>query len=239
VAVGAVALLPRLGWIATAVAVVATLSVEHPGAALLLGFALAPVPLLLRHHGTSWSLPALAPLLGLAAIPGAYPALARAHGWFARAALGALGAWWALLAAPLLGRETVWTAAREGAAAVGDGGSARADLVASGHSSLAAGADVEEAVDRVLRPIAESGVLLYALLWAVAAAILPWIVRGRYVTFDVVGACAWAAALGASTVALADAIGVAEPRHAVVASVIAGALAVTIPHLRRAPMVEP
>ena len=36
-----------------------------------------------------------------------------------------------------------------------------------------------------------------------------------------------------------DAIGVAEPRHAVVASVIAGALAVTIPHLRRAPMVEP
>ena len=54
----------------------------------------------------TWSVPALAPLLGLATIAGAYPALAgRAHGWFTRAALGALGAWWALLAAPLLGRR--------------------------------------------------------------------------------------------------------------------------------------
>ena len=99
-AVVAVALLPRLGWLATAVATVATLSVEYPGAALLVGFAAAPVPLLLRRHGLTWSVPALAPLLGLATIAGAYPALAgRAQGWFTRAALGALGAWWALLAA--------------------------------------------------------------------------------------------------------------------------------------------
>src|SRR4051794_7799141 len=78
----AVALFPRLGWLATAVAVVAAVSVEHPGAALVLGAALAPVPLLLRRHGTLWSAPALAPLLALATLAGAFPALAgRARTW--------------------------------------------------------------------------------------------------------------------------------------------------------------
>jgi eukaryotic-like serine/threonine-protein kinase len=217
-AVAAVALLPRLGWIATAVATIAVLSVEQPGAALLLGFALAPIPLLLRRHGTTWSLPAAAPLLGLAAIAGAYPALAgQARGWFARAALGALGAWWALLAAPLLGRETL-------------GGS---DV------TLVAGASVDEAVDLVLRPVFESGVLLYAVLWAVAAAILPWMVRGRWLALDFVAACTWAAALAAATVATADAIGVPEPRNVILAGIVAGVLAVTIPLFRRAPVLEP
>ena len=66
------------------------------------------MPLLLYRRGTTWSLPALAPLLGLAGLAGAFPALAgRARGPLTRAALGALGAWWALLAAPLLGRETL------------------------------------------------------------------------------------------------------------------------------------
>lgn len=229
-AVLAVALLPRLGWVATAVAVIATLSVERPGAALLVGFAVVPVPLLLRRHGTTWSLPALAPLLGLATIAGAYPALAgRARGWFTRAALGALGAWWALLAAPLLGREILW----------GGADAAAGHAIASGDKALAATASVDDAVDLVLRPLFESGVLLYAALWAVAAALLPWVVRGRYVALDFVGAAVWAAALGASTVAIADVIGVVEPRHAVLAAVVAGALAVTIPHLRRAHVVEP
>ena len=214
-AVVAVALLPRLGWLATAVATVATLSVDYPGAALLVGFAVAPVPVLLRRHGLTWSVPALAPLLGVATIAGAYPALVgRAQGWFTRAALGALGAWWALLAAPLLGRAMV----------VGD---------APAHAS------VDEAVDLVLRPIFESGVLLYVALWAVAAAVLPWIVRGRWLAIDFIGACAWAAGLGAATVGIAEAIGVTEPRHAIATSVLAGALALGIPHLRRAQMVEP
>ena len=216
-AVVAVALLPRLGWLATAVATVAALSVADPGAALLAGFALAPVPLLLRRHGLTWSVPALAPLLGLATIAGAYPALAgRAPGWFTRAALGALGAWWALLAAPLLGRAMLVEDRR-----------------------LATGASVDEAVDLVLRPLFESGVLLYVALWAVAAAVLPWIVRGRWPAIDFIGACAWAAALGAATVGIADAIGVIEPRNTIAASVVAGVFAVAIPYLRRARVVEP
>jgi hypothetical protein len=161
--------------------------------------------------------PALAPLLGLATVAGAYPALAgRAPGWFTRAALGALGAWWALLAASLLGRAMLVEDRR-----------------------LATGASVDEAVDLVLRPLLESGVLLYVALWAVAAAILPWIVRGRWLAIDFIGACAWAAGLGAATVGIADAIGVVEPRNTIAASVVAGVLAVAIPHLRRARVVEP
>ena len=45
--------------------------------------------------------------------------------------------------------------------------------------------------------------------------------------------------LGAATVGIAEVIGVTEPRHAIATSVLAGALAIGIPHLRRAQMVEP
>ena len=185
-------------------------------------------------------MPALAPLLGLATIAGAYPALAgRAQGWFTRAALGALGAWWALLAAPLLGRamlvEDRPERGRPQRADPGDG----FQTVRHPGAGRACPASVDEAVDLVLRPLFESGVLLYVALWAVAAAVLPWIVRGRWLAIDFIGACAWAAGLGAATVGIADAIGVVEPRNTIAASVLAGVLAVAIPHLRRAQMVEP
>lgn len=215
-AVAAVAVLPRLGWLVVAAATLATLSVERPGAALLAGLALVPVPALLRRHGTTWTLPAAAPLLGLATFALAYPALAgRARTWFARAALGALGAWWTLLAAPLVAR----------------------DLFAGPPERTPE--TVEQAADHVLGPLLESGALLYAALFAVAAAVLPWIVRGRWLTLDLVGASTWAAALGASAIAVADAIGAPEPRNAVLASVVAGALAVVIPRVRGAGLVEP
>src|SRR3954451_9740543 len=79
-AVAAVAVLPRIGWLATVTAIVALLSTEEPGAAVLVVAAALPVPLLLYRHGTTWSLPALAPLLGLATLAGAYPALAGRSG---------------------------------------------------------------------------------------------------------------------------------------------------------------
>jgi eukaryotic-like serine/threonine-protein kinase len=50
--------------------------------------------------------PAAAPALGMATLAGAYPAVAgRARGAATRAALGALGLWWLLLAEPLLERD--------------------------------------------------------------------------------------------------------------------------------------
>ena len=130
----AVALLPRVGWLATAVAAIVVLALERPDAAVVAAAAALPVPLLLYRRGTAWSVPALAPLLGLATLAGAYPALAgRARGWFTRAALGALGAWWVLLydvrdARPERGVEGASRAAhRRHAALRGRLGARRAD----------------------------------------------------------------------------------------------------------------
>ena len=117
----AVALFPRVGWLLAAVATVAVIAVERPGAALLVAAALAPVPLLLYRRGTTWSRPG-----ARAAARPRRPRrrLPRAGGTGARAAdpsaLGALGAWWALLAARCSARDV-----RRGAARRADGRSAR------------------------------------------------------------------------------------------------------------------
>jgi glycerol-3-phosphate acyltransferase PlsY len=59
-----------------------------------------------------------APLLGLAGLAGVYPALAgRAHALWARAALGAVGMCWLLLAEPVLDRELVFGGPAESATA--------------------------------------------------------------------------------------------------------------------------
>jgi hypothetical protein len=214
-AVAAVAVLPRLGWLAAAVATVAMLAAERPGAAVLAGAALAPVPLLLRRRGATWSVPALAPLLGFATLAGAYPALAgRARGPLTRAALGALGAWWTLLAAPLAHQALLIDAP-------------------------AAPIDADRALDDVIAPLLTSGALLYAALWALAALLLPWLVRGRWLALDLVAASVWAAALGAGGAAIGESIGAGEPRGLIAGALAAGVLAVAVPHLRRVRVVEP
>jgi hypothetical protein len=213
----AVAVLPRAGWLLAAVATLGVVAAERPGAALLGAAALAPVPPLLYRRGALWSVPAVAPLLGLASLAGAYPALVgHARGALTRAALGALGAWWALLAAPLLGRETL-----------------------GGVDSFVLPANAQRALDDVLAPLVTGGALLYAAVWALAALVLPWLVRGRWLSLDIVAACAWAAALGASTAATAEFIGGPEPRGVVLGAAMAGLLAVGVPHLRGVRVVEP
>ena len=104
-AVLAVALLPRLGWLATAAAAIG----RARGRAARARRCWSPRRVAARPAAAATAAarrgrcPRSRPLLGLATLAGAYPALAgRARGWFTRAALGALGAWWALLAAPLL-----------------------------------------------------------------------------------------------------------------------------------------
>ncbi len=116
--------LPRAGWLALALALVGWLGVEAPGLALLVLVALAPVALLVRRAAPGWwSAPLGALLLGAAGLPGAWPALAgQARRWHQRAALGALGAWWLLLAEPLA-RRTLALGRRAGhPAACGLGG---------------------------------------------------------------------------------------------------------------------
>jgi hypothetical protein len=93
----AVALLPRLGWLAAVAALAIVLGPERTTLVVLA--AAAPVVLLVPRHGALWSLPAAAPALGALGIAGAYPALAgQARTLPARAILGALGAWWLGLA---------------------------------------------------------------------------------------------------------------------------------------------
>src|SRR4051794_8154048 len=91
--------LPRMAWVAAAVAAVVAVAGEQPGPAALIALAAALPPLLAPRHGTAWPLPAAAPVLGLIGLAGAYPALAgRARRAPTRAALGAAGAAWWLLA---------------------------------------------------------------------------------------------------------------------------------------------
>ena len=63
-------------------------------------------PLIVRGAAVAWSAPALAPLLGLVGLAGAFPALAgTARSAWTRGAIAACGAWWLLLAEPLLGHN--------------------------------------------------------------------------------------------------------------------------------------
>jgi eukaryotic-like serine/threonine-protein kinase len=224
-----VAVLPRAGWLLAAGATPLLLSlgpVQRPGAAVLVALlALAP-PLLLRSHGRAWALPAAAPALGLLGLAGAYPALAgRAPRWTTRIALGALGAWWLVLSEPLVGRALVFGPA--------PGTPERPSF--DGAPGITAG--------DVIAPAASSGALLLALIWGAAALALPWLVRGRSLAADAVAASAWAAGTAAATAALGEWLGdrVAQegPRGLVAGAVLAGALAVALAHVRRAPSATP
>ena len=190
-----VILFPRAGWLAAAAGSVVALAGSRPEAAALAAAAAAAPPLLLRRNGLVWSVPAAAPLLGLAGLASAYPAIAgRIGGVWTRAALGAVGMWWLLLAEPVVDRE------------------------------LALGTRPGEAGD-VLERLATSGALLLVPVWAAAAAVLPWIVRPRSFATAVAGAAAWATGLAAATAAVVEQAGLPEPRGLVAGVLLAGVLA--------------
>jgi eukaryotic-like serine/threonine-protein kinase len=176
---------------------------QRAGVAALLAAAALPTALLMRRGGGLWSAPALAPVLGLAGLAGAWPAFAGqvARPWH-RLALGALGAWWLVLAEALANDRLGIGPPREAAAAAWQ-------QAASG------------ALHDVLVPTVARGALLLAALWAVAALVLPVLVRGRVFAIDLVAATAWAAALGSATQAVAPGM-----RGLVAGAVAAGGLAV-------------
>jgi hypothetical protein len=162
-----------------------------------------------RGSGRAWAFPALAPLLGFAALACAYPALAgRARSAWQRAALGAAGAVWLLLAEAVLEQRLL----------IGTGATGWKD-------------DAGRAFDAVIAPPFSSGLILIAVVWALAALVLPWLVRGRYAGPDVVGASAWAAALGSGTAAVAEWAGADPARGLVPGAIAAGVLALAAPRL--------
>ncbi|HEY3866109.1 MAG TPA: serine/threonine-protein kinase [Solirubrobacteraceae bacterium] len=200
-------------------AIVWLLASGRPGAALLLLAAAAPLLLLPRRAGLGWLTAALAPALGAVGLAGAFPVLAgqRAR-LIERAALAALGYWWLILAEPLLG-ERLW---------LGAPAAAPARAVWEGSLSSAA--------MHVVGPSLNLGVLYGAAVWAVAAILLPWVVRGRSAVLDVVAAGAWSVALllacsphyAGYTVSVVS----ATPRGAVIGALLGGTLAVAARALR-------
>jgi eukaryotic-like serine/threonine-protein kinase len=209
-----VGVLPRLGWLALAVATaVWAAAAGESGIAVLVLTAGLPTVALLRRAGTLWSAPALAPLLGAVALAGAWPALAgqAARAWH-RAALGALGLWWVVLAEALTGSR----------------------LALGPAPDVAARAAWDDSATTALRdaigPALTGGALALAAVWAVAAVLLPVVVRGRTFAVDLVGATMWAAALGSATEAVAAALtspdGPVSMRGLVAGAVAAGAVAV-------------
>jgi hypothetical protein len=209
----------RAVWLACASAAIAwLLSAGRPGVALLALAALAPLALL-ASSGLGWLAGALAPVLGLAGLAGAFPTIAgQATSWRRRGTLAALGYWWLTLAEPLLGRH-LWLGELPGTPAR-----------ATWEGSLSG------AALHVVGPMLSLGVLLGATLWATASTILPWVVRGRSATFDVVAATMWSAAVAAAAPLLDSGLSAhaahPSPRGSVLGAVLGGTLAVAARALR-------
>lgn len=206
----AVALLPRVGWLASATALCLWLAVSGAaGISLLLFFAVLPVPLALARAPQLWSAPGAAPVLGIGGLAGLYPTLGgQVRTAAERAAVGVLGAWWILIAEPMFG-----------------------DHLVSGRS-LAPAQRWEEsaphAIDRVLVPLVSSPAMGLCVVWGVATLVLPWMVRGRNLYVDIVAATTWAATAAAATIAVC---GPGSP-SVIAGAVLAGAAAVALATFR-------
>jgi eukaryotic-like serine/threonine-protein kinase len=148
---------------------------DEPGSALVAAALVAPLLIPLGPPATA-PLPAAAPVLGLAGLAPVYPAMAglvRPLG--ARALLGATGYLW-LATFEVIGDRTLLLGPEAGAP---DGWQESAGT----------------AFSDVLLPLFDGTVLAAAGVWALAAVVLPMLVRGRAPVLDALGALIWAAAL--------------------------------------------
>jgi hypothetical protein len=205
------ALLPRAGWLAAALAVcgwLASPDAGRAGTALVLLAALAPVPLMLPRAGLTWSLPALAPLLGAIALAPAFVGVAAlVRGTWRRAALAASGFLWLAVAEVLTGDSLLF--------GIPDGTLARTDWQGS----------ITDAASHALYPLISSPALAPAIVWAALAPLLPLVVRGRFLGLDLLAAAVWAAALVAALAGLGDLLAsvtaLDQARGAAVGSILA------------------
>jgi len=186
----ATALLPRLGWLAAAACLIGWLAspgADREGTAVIVAAAVAPVPFLLPRAGLLWSVPALAPLFGVIAIAPLFVAIAGlcSTAW-RRAGLAAAGFWWLLLAEVLSGDALLFGLA--------DGTLPRSDWEDSASGAVSDG----------LVPLLTSPATAPVVFWVALAVVLPFVVRGRSLALDVLGASAWAAALVAAHAAVSD-----------------------------------
>ncbi len=183
IAGGAVLLLPRIGFLLlSATLVLAAVVNGQPGEALLLAAALCVPAVLLSRSGTRWPLAAAAPALGAIGLSGAWPALAaRAATVWQRAALGFIGWLWVVAAELLSGARLLLRLPP----AVPPRGVWSSSLYETSH--------------HVLGVLAGSGVLAGALVWALAAAILPAATSAGPQASRALKVALWAAALVTAT----------------------------------------
>ena len=192
VAAVAIALLPRVAWLAAATALVAWLAspeAGREGTALVLAAGLAPIPFLLPRAGLLWSVPALAPLLGIVALAPLFVALAGlcSTAW-RRAGLAAAGFVWLVLAEVLSGDALLF--------GIADGTEPRGEWEGS----------LRGAAADALYPLLSSPATVPVVVWVLLAVMLPVVVRGRSLALDVLGAAAWAAVLVTALAAAADVV---------------------------------
>ena len=214
----AVAMLPRVGWLAAATGVCVWLAASEggrPGTALVLAAALVAVPLLLPRAGLLWSLPALAPLLGAIALAPLFVAVAglASMAW-RRAGLAAAGFAWLAVAEVATGRDLLFGGP--------DGTAARSAWEGS----------AVDAAREALWPLLSSPVLAPGLVWAGFAVLLGVVLRGRWALVDAVAAAAWVVALVVVHSALGDLLAptteLSQARGAVAGAVLGGLVAITV-----------
>ncbi len=212
-------LVPRLVWLGCVLALALWQAMQgRVGVSLLVLAAGAPL-LLPRRAGPGWLVAALAPVLGLVGLAGAFPAFAGQRStWRSRSALALLGFWWLALAEPLLARH-LWLGPPAGLPP-------RAVWEAS----------FDTTSKEVVGPMFTVELAIGAVVWALAAAVLPWIVRGRNAALDVVAAAAWTVALLAAVPLLERALlahaSEPSPRGALLGAVLGCAVAVCARALR-------
>jgi eukaryotic-like serine/threonine-protein kinase len=178
------------------------LGAGEPGVAALVAVLGAPL-LLAAIDSEAIALPGLAPLLGLLGLGPVYPALAGlTRGAAGRALLGGIGYLWlaaweelahrTLLLGPVADPPAHWT---------GSAGTALGDVVT---------------------PLIDGSVLVGAGIFALAACVLPLLIRGRAPVLDGLGALIWAAGL-ISALRLVD--GGSSPPGLLFGALLAAALA--------------
>jgi hypothetical protein len=219
----AVAALPRIGWLALALAAAGSLAAQQRTGAAVLVLLAALVPLiLLFRQPARWSLAAAAPALGILGLAGAWPALAaRASSVWQRAALGATGWIW-LAGAGILGSHGLYTR-----------------LLAGTPPASRWMPSLDQTFNHVLWPLLQSGLLAPAVVWGAAAVVLPWITRIRSLALEVVLVTIWAAVLASATTSVLALThrGIAVKPNAVVLGAVAAGIVALLPSLvgRRRP----
>jgi hypothetical protein len=200
--------LPRLGFIIAAIAVsILAVLQGHAGDALLVVVGAVVAVAAAPRGRPPWPLAVGAPLLGVLGLAGAWPAFAaRATTARGRAALGFTGWVWLVLAGTLAGTGLYVQPPPGGPPATIWSGSPY------------------EATHHVLGGLVSSGAFAPAPVWALAAVLLPLLVRRKSLARDAVAVVAWALLLVAFT-EVAMAVGHFSSPTAILRTALPGAIA--------------